>query len=267
MFRGKNQLIKIVLLGDRGVGKSSLMKKVCDSKYAVPAVVAETRSVDVGAKIMMVDDEERECKIWDTPGKELNQSLQVSHHLRSADIILLCCDLTNHHSFLRLKSLLSMVRENASTLDPNHVIGLIGTKSDLVDEQAVSDMELRDFFQSNHLDFYMTCSAKDNTNVQEVFQQALKNVSMNNAKKNLDKDDIELKRSTGDLETNSETLPTVDELRKKYKAYGGGAIAIARIFGLFFHPNSSLPVIQTLRKRKKNNPGGASEATLNHYRL
>jgi Ras-related protein Rab-7A len=99
--RTNKQVLKIVLLGDSGVGKTSLMNRFSTGKFT--GQYKATIGADFLSKELVVSDPFGQrrvvtLQIWDTAGQERFQSLGVGFY-RGADACLLVYDITDPHSF------------------------------------------------------------------------------------------------------------------------------------------------------------------------
>jgi len=90
------KLIKVVLLGDSGVGKTSLMERFVNHRFSQQ--YKATIGADFLSKDVTVEDKSVTMQIWDTAGQERYQSLGSAFY-RGADACLLVYDVTDLKSF------------------------------------------------------------------------------------------------------------------------------------------------------------------------
>lgn len=90
MATRKKVLLKVIILGDSGVGKTSLMNQYVNKKFSNQ--YKATIGADFLTKEVIVDDRIVTMQIWDTAGQERFQSLGVAFY-RGAD----CCVLGNYY--------------------------------------------------------------------------------------------------------------------------------------------------------------------------
>jgi small GTP-binding protein len=160
-----NQSIKCVILGDSGIGKTSIIKK-----YNSSSVSAHNEST-LGAiywELFYKYDEERNIRInfWDTAGQERYNSL-IPMYVRECDIIILTFDLTYYDSFKNLSKWYKFVLDNYDS--PKIII--VGNKVDLKSHCIVSDKDINEFINDNFdikPKFFKT-SAVENTNIKNLF--------------------------------------------------------------------------------------------------
>jgi small GTP-binding protein len=171
---------KIVMLGDSGVGKTSLCKKLFGHSDGDPV-----STISTGLFLMDSytgrDNEYSRAVIWDTAGMEKFSSL-TKGHLRGADAVILVYDVTAWKSFENCKMWLDRVGESCeSTMPRVPTCVLVGNKSDLGDysvSQSTTRPEVErssgmELAVANGLAFVET-SAKEGSNVEELFNIAIK---------------------------------------------------------------------------------------------
>ncbi|XP_047955262.1 ras-related protein RABF2b-like [Salvia hispanica] len=169
MASSANQNInaKLVLLGDVGAGKSSLVLRFVKGQFV------EFQESTIGAaffsQTVAVDDATVKFEIWDTAGQERYHSLAPMYY-RGAAAAIIVYDITNQASFDRAKK---WVKELQAQGNPNMVMALAGNKSDMVDGRTVAPEDAQTYAQENGL-FYLETSAKTATNVNEVFYEIAK---------------------------------------------------------------------------------------------
>merc|ERR1712164_98314 len=96
MSTKKRTLLKLIILGDSGVGKTSLMNQYVNKKFSKQ--YKATIGADFLTKEVMIDDKLVTMQIWDTAGQERFQSLGVAFY-RGADSCVLVYDVTDSKSF------------------------------------------------------------------------------------------------------------------------------------------------------------------------
>ncbi|XP_065830052.1 ras-related protein Rab-7a-like [Oscarella lobularis] len=175
MASRKKVLLKVIILGDSGVGKTSLMNQYVNKKFSNQ--YKATIGADFLTKEVMVDDRLVTMQIWDTAGQERFQSLGVAFY-RGADCCVLVFDVTNVSSFKNLDSWRDEFLIQASPRDPeNFPFVLLGNKVDL-ENRAVSQRRAEQWCKTkNDLPFFET-SAKEAINVEQAFQKVAKSALM-----------------------------------------------------------------------------------------
>ena len=93
---GCDFFVKTVLVGDPGVGKTSLMNRIISDAFQMEYL--PTIAVDLQSKSINVLDKTIKLDVWDTAGQEKFRSM-CSIHYKGADIIILIFDLNNKKTF------------------------------------------------------------------------------------------------------------------------------------------------------------------------
>lgn len=171
MASRKKVLLKVIILGDSGVGKTSLMNQYVNHKFSNQ--YKATIGADFLTKEVMVDDRLVTMQIWDTAGQERFQSLGVAFY-RGADCCVLVYDVTAPSSFKTLDSWRDEFLIQASPRDPgNFPFVVIGNKIDC-ENRAVSHKRAQGWCNSKNDIPYFECSAKENIYVEQAFQTVAK---------------------------------------------------------------------------------------------
>ncbi|XP_034182389.1 ras-related protein Rab-37 isoform X1 [Osmia lignaria lignaria] len=171
---------KTILLGDSGVGKTSLLVQF-DTKKFQPGNFAATVGIGFTNKVVVVDDTSIKLQIWDTAGQERFRSVTHAYY-RDAHALLLLYDVTNKTSYDNIRAWLSEIREHANE---DVVIMLLGNKSDCGTERVVKREDGERLAQEYKVPF-METSAKTGLNVELAFLAVARELK---ARKSSDPDD------------------------------------------------------------------------------
>jgi Ras-related protein Rab-1A len=177
-----DHLIKIVIVGETSVGKTALLTRYIDDKYSESYMA----TIGVDFKIKHVEHRNKVIKlqVWDTAGQERFRTITVSYY-RGSNAVIICFDLTNYESFLRVKYWMNEIKKYHPK-PVNIVIALVGTKMDLAQEtNTVAEEEIETFCNSSCKDTdgqhnfelnikYFSTSSKTNTNIHQVFDYLIK---------------------------------------------------------------------------------------------
>jgi len=173
MTTRKKVLLKIIILGDSGVGKTSLMYQYVNKKFSNQ--YKATIGADFLTKEVMVDDKLVTLQIWDTAGQERFQSLGVAFY-RGADACVLVFDVNVAKTFENLNSWREEFLIQAGPRDPdNFPFIVLGNKIDLENSRVVSAKKAQAWCQSKGNIPYFETSAKEAINVEQAFQTIAKN--------------------------------------------------------------------------------------------
>jgi len=91
-----SSVIRLLLLGDSAVGKSSLLLRFCEGRFENNFVI--TIGVDFKTKTMNVDGKSHRVQVWDTAGQERFRTITPAYY-RNAMGVLILFDVTNKKSF------------------------------------------------------------------------------------------------------------------------------------------------------------------------
>lgn len=162
-------LIKIILVGDSGVGKTNLLSQFSRNQFTVDTKT--TIGVEFATKTIRIDDKVVKAQVWDTAGQERYRAI-TSAYYKGANGAMVLYDITSSVSFSSLHKWLQELRENS---EPNIQIMLIGNKSDMEDSRSVDRTEGVNFAEKEGL-LFMETSAKEATNVGEAFNQLIEDI-------------------------------------------------------------------------------------------
>ena len=156
-------LIKLVIIGDSGVGKSNYLYRFVEGRFC--PVHEATVGFDYKSKIIYLPNSKKTVKfqIWDTAGQEKYMSINKNLFQRVQGIILMY-DIAEPKSFENLNQWMNVVKQLANGIP----LILIGNKIDLVDERKISEERGKDFALSHKIDFFES-SGKSGVNVEESF--------------------------------------------------------------------------------------------------
>ena len=164
---------KIIILGDFGVGKSSLIFTFLNNKFKKET--DNSPKAENNRKIIQIDSNIRIIlNIWDTADQEKVGKLQKIYY---KDIYgaLLVFDLTNRKSFDNLSKWLNELKDNS----PQDIVYcFVGNKADLEEERAIEYETIKDFVNE---DLYYEVSSKTGNNVSLAFEQLAYNIVMKQA--------------------------------------------------------------------------------------
>lgn len=170
----KSTFLKVVLLGDGGVGKSSLMNRFVSGKFDSQSF--HTIGVEFLNKDVSVEGQSYTLQIWDTAGQERFKSLRTPFY-RGSDLCLLVYAVDDVQSFKNLAMWRKEFLYYADVREKdNFPFILLGNKID-VNERVVSQEEAHRFCKDMGGIPYYETSAKDATNVDVAFNAAVKRLN------------------------------------------------------------------------------------------
>ncbi|KAJ2162730.1 GTP-binding protein [Coemansia sp. RSA 552] len=155
-------LMKLLLIGDSGVGKSCLLLRFSDDQFT-PSFIT-TIGIDFKIRTIELDGKRIKLQIWDTAGQERFRTITTAYY-RGAMGILLVYDVTDERSFNNIENWYMNVEQHASE-GVNKI--LIGNKCDIEERRVVTKEMGKALANKFGIQFKET-SAKSNINVEEAF--------------------------------------------------------------------------------------------------
>ena len=162
-------LFKVLLIGNSGVGKSSLLLRFSDDTFT--GNFMPTIGVDFKIRTLEVDGKTIKLQIWDTAGQERFKTITSSYY-KGAHGIIVVYDVTDKESYKNIDTWMNEVEKHASD---NVSRILVGNKSDLEDSRQVSTDEGKELADTYNIRFVET-SAKESANVEEAFTLMTKEI-------------------------------------------------------------------------------------------
>lgn len=159
-------LFKILLIGDSGVGKSSLLLSFTSESFDDHSV--PTIGVDFKVKIVTLGGKRLKLAIWDTAGQERFRTLTSSYY-RGAQGVIMVYDVTRRETFTNLSDVWAKEVDLYST-NQDCIKMLVGNKVDKDSDRAVSRDEAINFARK-HGCLFLECSAKTRLNVEQCFEE------------------------------------------------------------------------------------------------
>ena len=181
--------LKILILGDSSVGKTTLLLKYVDGYF--PTVYVATIGVEYKIKRININGIDISLQIWDTAGQERFRGI-TKNFMKGADGIIYVYDITKKSSFESLKNWIFQSEE--ATEGFKKII--IGNKIDLENERQITKESLNKFCQSRNIKG-MEVSAKNDVNVSECFETLAKLIIEGKSKEQLIERYSEARRSRG----------------------------------------------------------------------
>lgn len=157
-----DHLFKLLIIGDSGVGKSSLLVRFADNHFSGNYIT--TIGVDFKIRTIEINGERVKLQIWDTAGQERFRTI-TSTYYRGTHGVIVVYDVSSGESFANVKRWLHEIDANCDVV--NRI--LVGNKNDDPDRKVVLTEDARRFADQMGIQLFET-SAKDNINVEEMFR-------------------------------------------------------------------------------------------------
>ncbi len=163
------QRIKIALLGNEGVGKTSIISQLVDNRYN-----AKTNTT-VGAmfvnKEFTVEGHKVDLQIWDTAGQERFRTI-ASIYFRDAHGVMLVYDITNRKSYDDLNF---WFNEIYAKCEKSVVVTIVGNKCDMPNNEVTNEEAIK--FAQSHKSKHLLVSAKTGQNIGDAFEVLLRDIN------------------------------------------------------------------------------------------
>eukprot|EP00732_Lithocolla_globosa_P006070 Lithocolla_globosa_v1_NODE_6768_length_1037_cov_210.154786.p1 type:complete len:211 gc:universal NODE_6768_length_1037_cov_210.154786:640-8(-) len=156
-------LIKLLLIGDSGVGKSCLLLRFSDDSFT-PSFIT-TIGIDFKIRTIELDGKKIKLQIWDTAGQERFRTITTAYY-RGAMGILLVYDVTDQKTFDNIRTWVKNIEQHA-TEGVNLI--LVGNKCDFEPPKKVISTEKGQELASEYKIKFLETSAKTKVNVDEAF--------------------------------------------------------------------------------------------------
>lgn len=152
--------IKVILLGDSMVGKSSVINRLCNQTF--DESIGPTICIEHYNYLIKVNDYTIRMQIWDTAGQEKYNSI-INKYYANTDLAIYVYSIDNLESFHRIKDWMLCCEEKNAEKENNETKNiLLGNKKDLGDEmRKVSMYEAEKFSKNNNFLIFREISCKN----------------------------------------------------------------------------------------------------------
>ncbi|KAF9168401.1 Ras- protein Rab-18 [Actinomortierella ambigua] len=164
--------LKLLLIGNSGVGKSSLLLQFTEGTFLPQDEVSATIGVDFKVKVIDVEGKKYKLTIWDTAGQERFRTLTSSYY-RGAQGVILVYDVSNRDSFDQLQTWFNELNTYCSSKEVVKMI--VGNKVDRESARQVSKQEGLEMARKLQT-LFVECSAKTKLGVQQAFEELVQQI-------------------------------------------------------------------------------------------
>ena len=178
---------KIVLIGEAGVGKTSIISQFIDQTFQED-LQASTGGTFTSKTLILNNGNTLKFDIWDTAGQERYRALTKLFY-KDSNAAILVYDITRQDSFDELKNY--WAQQIQESTNSNIILAIAANKSDLIEKEEVDEETARKFAQEINAMFYLT-SAKNSMGIDDLFFEI--------AKKHIGRDDITIRKGENEDE-------------------------------------------------------------------
>lgn len=186
-----NNLVKLLIIGNSGVGKSSLLERFTENQFSEDYIY----TIGVDFKVRYIQSEEGQrikIQIWDTAGQERFRTFTNSY-FRGAHGVIIVYDMTDWMSFNAVNNWIKDITRFSG--EKQLIKILIGNKNDQIDQRVIHWEVAKELAAEYDMTF-VEASAKTGSNVEYAFQlitsQILMRLSIQNNYSQLTKSGIRL---------------------------------------------------------------------------
>ena len=165
-------LLKYVIIGDSGVGKSNILLQYINGKFVED--FKATVGVEFGAKNIEINNRIYRIQVWDTAGQEQFRSIARAYYKNSVCACIVY-DITSRNSF---NSIQNWIDDCTKQTPKSILLILIGNKNDLNDKREVQYEEGAEFARRRNMIFLET-SAKTGNNINDIFEKSVQQIDKN----------------------------------------------------------------------------------------
>ena len=182
--------IKMILLGESGVGKTSIIKRYLQDKFDLNET--STLSMSYVGQLKEIDGQKIQLNIWDTIGQEKYRSISKLF-LNETKIVILVYSIVSRQSFKELNYWYNLYKE---LLGEDTILGIVGNKMDLYLEQEITEEEGKEFADERGA-FFSLVTAKENKVsidrfIENLLREYLKKIGLKSGNFNEEKNTIKL---------------------------------------------------------------------------
>jgi small GTP-binding protein len=153
--KNEEEEIKVILIGDTQVGKTSLINVTVGTGFNPDEQV--TISASCSSKKLMINDKKYNINFWDTAGREEYRGIAQLFY-RGAEIVILVYDICSLSSFNSLENWYEICED---TIGNEHIYGIVGNKNDLYLESKTNEDDAKKFAESKKAKFKLVSAKED----------------------------------------------------------------------------------------------------------
>ena len=160
--------IKVVLLGESGVGKTNLIRVSMGKPFDKNE--NSTISSSYYENDIVINNKKYLYCLWDTAGQEVYRSLNKIF-IKESKIIIIVFAINTEESFEQIDFWLNYTKEILGS--DNYIVGLVGNKSDLYEDQAISEQTINKKAEEMQVKYKITSAATDAVGFKDFLDELL----------------------------------------------------------------------------------------------
>ena len=168
-----DEKIKLMVLGDSNVGKSSILTKYCKNQFFTKYIT--TIGIDFQTKYLNINNKKIKVQIWDTAGQE-RYRVVTKNYFNTSNGFIIIYDITDRGSFNNINNWMEQIE---SFIGKEVKCILFGNKNDLENKRDVQIEEGKELAKKYNCPFFET-SAKEGNNIEEGFKEIIMEIIKGN---------------------------------------------------------------------------------------
>eukprot|EP01103_Thecamoeba_quadrilineata_P006330 TRINITY_DN16057_c0_g1_i1.p1 TRINITY_DN16057_c0_g1~~TRINITY_DN16057_c0_g1_i1.p1 ORF type:complete len:219 (-),score=38.06 TRINITY_DN16057_c0_g1_i1:27-683(-) len=169
MVNNEEYIVKLLIVGNSGVGKSSIIHSFIHNTYK-PMIA--TVGIDNQFRTVEIDGHRVKLQLWDTPGQEVYKTITKSHFQLASGIILVF-DSSDESSFQGIRNWVELIEQTTQSVFPNKII--LGNKCDKLDSKVIDSETARVLADEYQSKFFET-SAASQVNIEEAIMTITRDI-------------------------------------------------------------------------------------------
>ncbi len=165
----ENRGIKVVLLGEAGVGKTNLIRVAMGKSFETN--INSTLASSFYEAQINVNDKIYQYYLWDTAGQEVYRCVNKIF-IKDSKVVIIVFAINNRESFNNVDFWINYVKEILA--NDSYIMAVVGNKIDLYDDQQIGDEEIENKFKGLDLKYKITSAASDAQGFKKFLNELLK---------------------------------------------------------------------------------------------
>ena len=163
-------VFKIIILGDTGVGKTSILEKYVDHVFS--DIHISTIGIDFYVKTIEYNNKKYKLQMWDTAGQEKFSNL-IRSYFKNCSVAIVVYDMSDYDSFLKIESWIENFQKH--TIDYRPII-IVGNKMDINNKKRRITKEMEEELIKKYDTQIIPCSAKTGDNIDYLFEKIVEKI-------------------------------------------------------------------------------------------